>query len=306
MYKRQVSAASGVKIFAPNLDNAISGSPLIAVTEKNIEEAIKRIETQISDAIFESESTGVILKTDSLGSTEAVIKMLRAEKIPIRSAGVGKVTKKDVLEAITVKSLDKYLGVVLSFNAPVTDDAKHESEAERIPIITSNVVYELVDMYKEWVENEKEKDKEMLLVKVQWPCKLRVLPGTCFRTSSPCIFGVTVLEGRIKKGYKLMDEKGNLIGEIRGIQVNKEAIEEAVKGMDVAVSMDRVVFGKDITEGMIMYSIITPDTADDLLRAFKEDFKKEELELIDETLSIVRRAKLKKFETRNKLEGGQV
>ncbi|MCD6279769.1 translation initiation factor IF-2 [Candidatus Micrarchaeota archaeon] len=309
-YVDKVSAADGVKIFAPNLEGVIAGSPLIAIeteskgkgaskrrSEKEIkmerEEAINRIKEQISKVIFNSSKNGVVIKTDALGSTEALIRMLNNEKIPIRSAGVGKITKKEILEAATVRNDNRYLGVVLSFNTKITDDAKKESNNLNIPIIKSDVVYDLVNKYKKWVDEQKKKDKELMIVKIQWPAKVRVIPGTCFRSSSPCIYGIEVLEGKVKKGYKLMDEEGNFIGEIKAMQINKESIDEADKGIQVAISMDRVKFNKDITDNKILYSIITPSTVDKLLETFGDDLTDDEKKLINETLNIIRKARLR-------------
>ncbi len=297
IYVDSVSAASGIKIFAPNLSNAIPGTLIMSVEgvdEEQIKQMEDEIRSQISDIIVEREGEGVIVKADTLGSLEAIIRMLKSEGIPIKKTGIGKVTKRDVLDAEVVRGLDKYLGVVLSFNVPITEDAAEESRTIGIPILSSNVVYDLVERYKEWVKHEKEKDKEMLLVKVQWPAKVRVLPGTCFRTSNPCIFGVEVLKGRIRKGYKVMDEQGNLIGEIKGMQLNREHIDEAEEGMRVAVSMDRVAFNKDIKEDMILYSVITPDTVSQLMRTFDEELTSDEKDLIRETLNIIQKARLKK------------
>src|SRR3989338_2256229 len=88
-YVDQVVAAAGVKIFAPDLEKVIPGSPLDVLT--NFEEDKKALEEQFKDVLFEGQESGVILKADSLGSVEAIVDLFKKESIPIKSAGVGKI-----------------------------------------------------------------------------------------------------------------------------------------------------------------------------------------------------------------------
>ncbi len=256
-YIDQVVAAAGVKISAPDLEDALPGSPIKVV--ENYEADKKEIEEQFKKIIYESNESGVIVRADSFGSVEALLGLLKDAEIPVRDAGVGKISRKDILRALDMQSDNRFMRAVLGFNVKIIDEAKTEADAQGVPIIWSNIVYQLIDRYKEWVAEEKEKEKKEALLRMPWPGQIKALSGCCFRICKPAIFGVEVLGGRIKQKFRLMNANGKIVGEIKGIQHDKESKEEATRGMQVAVSSDEPYFGKDVCEGDVLYVYMTPD-----------------------------------------------
>ena len=252
-----VNAAAGVKIIAPNLEKALPGSPLEVVI--NLEEDKLAIEAQFKNVLFESNEEGIIVKADSLGSVEAIIRLLSGSGIKVKSAGVGKITRKDIVEAGAGAEKNRYYGVVLGFNVQVTEDARVESRANNIPIIWSNIIYHLLEQYNEWVLEEKEKEKNAALEKFPWPGKIKVLDGYCFRVSKPAIFGVQVLCGRVKTQYRLMNAAGEIVGEVREIQHEKEKVDEAKAPQQLAVSCDGIVYGKNTNPNEVLYVYMTSE-----------------------------------------------
>jgi translation initiation factor 5B len=253
-----VVAAAGVKIHAPGLEEAIPGSPLEVV--EDFERDSAAIEAQFRNIIFEKKGElGIVLKADSLGSVEALLKLLANENIPVRGASVGHITRKDVIAAGAVANGDRFLGVVLGFNVSTLDEATEESRDSNVPIITSDIVYRLIDNYKDWVKETKEKMKKESLAKLTWPGKLKVLNGYVFRVSKPAVFGVEVLAGRVKSGYRLMNKAGEVAGEIREIQKEKEKVVEAEAGDQLAISCDGITIGKNVNEGDLLYTYMIID-----------------------------------------------
>ena len=252
-----VVAAAGVKINAPELEGALPGSPIEVV--RDIESDTREIESKFKSTIFEKDELGVVLRADSLGSVEALLKLLGQEEIKVKDASVGAITKKDLLSAGAVATQEKYLGVVMGFNVKVLDEAWEESKASGVPIISSDIIYRLVDNYREWVKGEKERVKKESLQKFVWPGKIKILSGYVFRVSKPAIFGVDVLGGRIKNKFRLMNKAGLIVGEIREIQKEKEKVEEAASGDQLAISCDGMFVGKDVSEGEVLYSYMTED-----------------------------------------------
>jgi translation initiation factor 5B len=253
-----VVAAAGVKISAPGLEDAIPGSPLVVV--KDFERDKEAIETRFKSVIFhKSGEAGVVLKADSLGSVEALLGLLKEAGIAVTAASVGNITRKDVMAAAAVAQEEKFLGIVMGFNVRVLDDAWEESRDSNTPIIYSDIVYKLVENYDEWVKGETEKMKKRALEKLTWPGKLKVLPGYVFRVSKPAIFGVEVLGGRIKRNYRLMDKNGEVVGEVREIQREKEKVDEASAGDQLALSCDGVSMGKNVNEGDVLNTYMTVD-----------------------------------------------
>ena len=66
------------------------------------------------------------MRCDTIGSIEAITELLKKENIPIRSADLGNITRRDILSASAVREKDRYLGVVLGFNVKVFEDAKRK------------------------------------------------------------------------------------------------------------------------------------------------------------------------------------
>ncbi len=254
----EIAAAAGVKINAPDLDGAIPGSPIEVIHDFESEKSA--IETQFKSVIFQnSNEAGVVLRADSLGSVEALLSLLKDAEIPVKDAAVGNVTRKDVMSAAVKKAESPFLSIVLGFNVKVLDEAWEESRDSGTPVLYSDVIYRLVESYQQWVKDEKERMKKQALERLVWPGKIKVLEGYVFRASKPAIFGVNVLGGRIKKGYRVMGRDGQVAGEIREIQKEKEKVEEAGAGDELAISCDGIIMGKNVSEGDVLYTYMTSD-----------------------------------------------
>ena len=275
-------AACGVKIAAPNLENALAGSPLRVIANKDEIEKVKaEIMAEIEDVKIETDKIGVVIKADTLGSLEGLIKLLENEGIPIRRADVGDVSKRDVMEAEAVREKDKSKGVILGFNVGILRDAEARARESDIPIFLGNVIYKLIEDYQEWILEEIEKKKLEEFEKLTKPGKIRILPGYVFRTSKPAIVGIEVIEGKIKPGYKLIKD-GKIIGSIKGIQEKNINLAEATKNMQVAISIEDGVVGRNIEEGDILYTFITDRELELLEKEFRDKLTEEEIKLIEE------------------------
>ncbi len=253
-----VVAAAGIKIYAPGLENAIPGSPLEVVHD--FESESKIIEDQFKSIIFhKNDELGIILRADSLGSVEALVKLLETNGIKVKDASVGQITRKEVISASVVGKQDPFLGAVLGFNVRLVDEAAEEAKNTGVPIIQSDIIYRLVDNYKAWLVELKEKMKKDSLQNLTWPAKIKILPGFIFRASKPAIFGVQILGGKIRKNYRLMNKDGEIIGEVREMQHEKEKIEEATQGQQIALSADGVIIPKNAEENDVIYTYMTAD-----------------------------------------------
>lgn len=256
----EISAASGVKISGTGLDDAIPGSPIVQTTEKGYE---KEISAELGE-IFETQKKGLILKADSIGSIEAISRLLKAEGFTISRKGIGNVTKRDVLDAFTLNATAPLNSVVLAFNVHIDPDAEEAVHTSGVKIIESNIIYKLLDDYKEFVEEKKKNITGKIESSTVFPGQIKILPNAVFRVSNPAVFGIEVQAGRIKPGYALMNEKGDIIGKIKEIQTEKSKLEMAKKGDNVAISVDGPTFGRQIKEGNVLYTRV-PDADERLL-----------------------------------------
>ncbi|RLG21928.1 translation initiation factor IF-2 [Candidatus Micrarchaeota archaeon] len=250
-----VVAAAGVKIAAPNLEKVVAGSPLRVVKE-NIDEIVDEIRKEISSVIVNEEGEGVIARADTLGSLEAMINLFSKEGIPISSANIGMLTKLDLTKAETMRQKNRYLGVLFAFNVAVPREIEEEAKKQGIKIFCSDVIYKLIEDYKEWLKEEREKEKMERLKKYILPAKIKVLPGFIFRASKPAIVGIEVLEGTIRPQYPLMNAEGKEIGVIRAIQEKNQSISMAEKGDKVAVSIDGAVVGRNLYENDVLFTSV--------------------------------------------------
>ena len=254
---KSVSAAAGVKIMAPNIEDALPGSRVRAVpatgnVDADIERVIKEMKDEIAEMKLDTSSEGLIIKADTMGSLEALALELRSEKIEaIKKAEVGNISRRDVVDAIMVS--DRYLRAILGFNVDVLPDAREVAMQNDIPIFVSDVIYRVIEDYENWVKEEKERERQEKIDRLTTPAKIKVLPGCVFRQSKPAIFGIEVLCGRIKTGVELIKSDGTNIGSINEIQNRGESIATADEGMQVAISMKKPIFGRHIKENDILY-----------------------------------------------------
>lgn len=272
---REAHAACGVKIAAPGLDKALSGAPVkVIATGKEAEE----IRKELGSITFEREELGPILKTDAIGSLEALEKLLDNEGIKIKKAGIGDVSKKDLSEAEAIKEKDKLKGVVLAFGVNASKEVREEAEKREIKVFSGKVVYKLLEDYTAWIKAEKEAEKKATLERMVYPYKIRILEGMVFRHSKPAVVGVRVLAGIVKPGTKVM-KHGKTIGEIKAIQDKGKNIAQAEKDSEVALSIDGPTIGRQLFEKDTLYSMV-PETHYAKLKNFLNEEDKELLEEI--------------------------
>jgi len=285
-----VSAASGIKIAAPELDTVLAGAPLYVVpSEEQIEEFVEVVSEEVEKVKIATDIDGVVLKTDTLGSLEAVAEILKREDVPIRLADVGDVSKRDVVEANVVKENEPLYGAILAFNVKVLPDAEEEARDRRVKIFQHSVIYHLIDEFVGWIRSERDKLVLEEFDRLVKPGKIRILPGYVFRKAKPAIVGVEVLAGRIKPKVVLVKEDGESVGEVMQVQDQGEAVSEAGAGMQVAVSVDKPVVGRHIYEKDVLYVRVPETHAKALLTKFQDRLTSEELEALNEYVELMRK-----------------
>lgn len=286
-YVDSVSAAAGVKISATGLEDAVPGSPVIQVTG---EDYTSQIQSEIGD-LFKTKEQGIVLKGDSIGSIEAICKLLESEGIAISRKGLGMVTKRDVLDAFGMYAKDPTQAVVLAFNVQEDQDAITTAASSNVKIINGNIIYKLIDDYKAHASSMQKDAGKRLEKELIFPGKIEVLANRCFRGSNPAIFGVIVVEGRILPGYLMMNEHGVVVGKIKGIQNDKLAADIARKGESVAISMDEPTFGRQVKENEYLYTRVK-DVDERLLSGkLSNMLNAEEKELLNHIITIKKSAK---------------
>ncbi|MGB2726974.1 MAG: translation initiation factor IF-2 [Halobacteriota archaeon] len=285
---KSVNAASGVKIVAMDIENALPGSQVRVVKGGDVlERVVKEVKSEIEEMKMETSPEGLIIKADTIGSLEALALELKGEGIgKIKKAEVGNISKRDVIDATTVR--DSYLRVVLGFNVDMLPDAREIALQNGIRVFISDVIYRLIEDYELWVKSEREKEKRELVDKLPTPAKIKILPGCVFRQSKPAIVGVEVLSGKIKTGVELIKADGTAVGAINEIQDKGVSIKKADAGMQVAISMKKPTVGRQIMENDVLYVDISEEEMKKM-KMLKGLLSAEEEEVLEELVRVKRK-----------------
>jgi translation initiation factor IF-2 len=222
---------------------------------------VKTPEKRVPEVIDVEEGRKVlnlVLKADVLGSLEAVeeiLKNLPQEKVILRilKSEVGEITETDMKLALQGKAK------ILGFRVKANPLAQSISERENIKIMQFEIIYDLVES----VRNYMEKILEPEIVRKNLG-KMKTL--VIFLTEkNRQIVGGKITEGEIKKGVSIEVNRGEEIlgkGRVINLQINKKDVEKAAKGQECGILYEGSV---KIEEG-------------DTLIIYTEERKRQELE----------------------------
>ena len=245
-----VSAATGIKIAAPDIDDAMAGAPVRVVRNRSVDAVIEKVEAELSQIDVETAENGVVVKADTLGSLEAIANALQETEVPIVRAEVGDVAPRDVAVASTAD--EQPHEAILAFNVDVLDDAERQATDSGVRLFADDVIYQLVEEYEEFVTGIEEAQQEQVLDKIARPCRYQILQDHTFRQSNPAVVGVEVLAGTLKRNSHVVKWEGGettRVGQLKSLQDEGEDIDEARAGDRVAASIDGPTVGRQIEEG---------------------------------------------------------
>ena len=245
-----VKAAAGIKIVAPDLDGVVAGAPIYGVSnDDELENALSRLEESMI-ANVELDDEGIVIKADAIGSLEGLASELKEVGYPVLKAGIGDISKKDIILAETSKP---ELRAILGFNVKVLPEAKNELENSEVMVFESDIVYRLIDDYKEWRRKYDLEEEERVRKEFAHPGKYEILEGCVFRTRGPAVVGVRVHAGRIATGQRVLRSDNVVVGRIKSMRRGDEVIKEANQGDEVAIAISNVTVGRQIKENDILY-----------------------------------------------------
>ena len=279
------SAASGLKLSAPDLDGVLAGTTLRVVRNAAEQKNALALASEESRLSIDLEEEGVCIKADTVGGLEALAMELKEIDVPIRSASIGKVGRRDIRGAEA--SSDPLHRLILGFSTSVLSDAQNEidSSDSGLKVICSDIIYHILDERERWVESRTAELEEESREKIVYPGRILLLPDHTFRVSKPAVVGVRVLGGRIHIGQRLLKD-GSSVGQIKSIRSGEDSMKEAKQGDEVAVAIDGVVVGRQIEEEDVLL-VDVPESHAKRLR--KMSLNAIESEILGELLEIHRR-----------------
>lgn len=279
-------AASGLRLQIASKEDILPGMPFrIFKSQEELDEIKKEFLKEVSEGI-KTDSSGIVVKADSLGSLEAIISLLRQKQIKIFRVGIGPITKKDVY---LTNSLPKENRVILGFNSDLMDKLDVD-ELKNIKIISNPVVYKIIEDYEKWRRYKLKEIEEEKLNELSAIVKLEIL-DCVFRNSNPAVFGVRVKLGKLKKQIGLINGKNEKIARVKTIQEDKTSLYEAASGKEVAISLPGINFERQLSVGEILFSNISETQ----FKNFKENkvlLTSEEKMLLQEIAEVKRKVEV--------------
>ena len=198
-------------------------------------------------------------------------------------------TRRDVMEAKAIKAKDRHLGVILSFNVKVFDDAEVESEESHIRIFEDKIIYSLIDNYSLWVEQDSADVDSAIFNEITPIAKFTFLKGYTFRNNNPAVFGIRVDAGVLRQKISFMNKSGKKIGIIHQLQNDGKTVRLVKTGEEVACSVQNVTIGRQVAEEDVFYSLPTPDEAKNILKKYMHKLNSDEAKVFHEILEIQRK-----------------
>jgi translation initiation factor 5B len=278
----EVSAAAGIKVAAPDLGESIAGAPVRVVRNRNLDDVIGEVESELADIAVDTAEQGVVVKADTLGSLEAMADALGEAEVPIVRAEVGDVAPRDVSVASTAEDVKEQ--VILGFNVDVLDDAEHRAEIEDVRIFTDAVIYQLIEEYEEFVDELERAQQDTILENIVRPARFRILPDHTFRQNDPAVVGVEVNAGTIQNNANVVKYDGNeaeRVGQVKGIQEQGEDVDEIRAGNRVSVAIDGPTVGRQIEEDDELWIEIPEKHAKILEQELSDEIPGDELEALN-------------------------
>ena len=209
---------------------------------------LQKTEERPPEVIFvgtEQKVLNLVLKTDVLGSAEAietVLKNLPQEKVILRilKTGVGDINESDLKLAQAGKAF------ILGFRVKIDLAAKKIIEREKTRVIIFDLIYNLVEAVRKLMEKALEPE----IVRIDLG-KVRTLVNFWVEKNRQ-IVGGRVIEGEIKKGTLIEVLRGEELigsGKLVNLQINKKDVDKAGKGQECGILYE----GKErIEEGDIL------------------------------------------------------
>lgn len=207
---------------------------------EKIEEENKRLNMRQNlrskdpNAEKQENTLNLILKADTMGSLEAMKKILGSLTLPegahlkIINEGIGDIFVSDIALAETAPA------TILGFRVKIPKDLQIIIQAKNIRVYVFDIIYEMEKFLKQEIEN--------LFKPQEPPIKGKVEILALFsKKRSEQLIGGRVIEGRIVKGAQVKIQRGEEIighGKIVNLQSSKIDVKEISEGKECGILID--------------------------------------------------------------------
>lgn len=287
-------ASAGMKIIAQNIQEAVAGGSLyVARDAEHAKELEEIVRNELSDLKVDTQDKGILVKTDTLGSLEALTSLMRERGVPIRYANVGDVSRRDVIDASIIATQEPEFGAILAFNVKTPESAVDEAFTQGVPIFSDPIIYRMIDQYMEWMERIVAESSAESLEDLPKPTKIQHIPEYVFKRNKPMVIGVKILSGELRVHDVLINEKNERIGTIHQIKLANEFILKAKKDEEVSIAVRGPTYGRQYKEGMIAYADMRAKHAYTIMTKYQNDLPEAESITLTEMEKFKKRSGLK-------------
>ncbi|GAA5986329.1 hypothetical protein JCM10908_003705 [Rhodotorula pacifica] len=301
VHHKQIKAAMGVKIVAPDLEKAIAGSRLLVCTEDDDEDELREeVMSDLTNLLnsVDTSGRGVFVQASTLGSLEALLEFLKSDavKIPVAGINIGPVHRKDVMRCATMLERAPELAVILCFDVAVDKDAERQAEELGVRIFKADIIYHLFDQFLAYRKGIEAKKEQEAAGKAVFPCRLNIL--ACFAQRDPIILGCDIIEGSLRIGTPLCVVKTDpktkkreviSLGKVTSLEINhkaKEVVKKHEVGAGVAVKIEHAAYenakqyGRHFDDKDEVISMLSRESIDVLKDVFRKQVSMDEWRLI--------------------------
>ena len=253
--KEKVIASTGLKLQFSDKIDVLSGMPFASYggDRKQIASEFKKEISEAFDSMLSNQ--GIIAKADSFGGLEALLILLKESGIPVVKAGVGDISKSDIISAKASQKINEVDAAIAGFNVKIDDEAKEIRG--NVKIISDEVIYKLIENLQKFREEKRKEIEKNRMMSLNSLCKLKILPQYVFRNTKPAIFGVKIEAGKIIQNLNLIDDFEEKVGRIKNMQSENKPVSEATEGMEVAISIPGLNFERGLRDRKFLYSEIS-------------------------------------------------
>ena len=305
-YKESVRASSGVRIIASNVDKCYAGTNLHVINsteEEALERATKEFESFMDK--FNFKETGIVIQAPTIGELEAIYQLFEENDINIKNGYVNALNEKDFMKVesqFEYETDEEYRCLAYFGDILGKEREKYNQLAEKskIKLITSNVIYQLMEEYKKYYDESIEVKKKKLLNegKAIYPCEIKILKDHIYMTggSDDILVGVKVIRGKLCKNTPLITLNKTLLGNVTSIQKEKKDLDEAKVNDEVCIRIsheDYVSYGRHFDHKDKVVSKVTAESIKLLGKYFRKDLKNEDWMLIKQLINVFQLKKKK-------------
>ena len=285
---KHVTAATGVKVVAPDIETAVAGMPIQGATAATLSHVKTDVQQSIEEVVVETDNEGIVVKADALGSLEALLVLLRKKNVKIKRATIGMVSKKDIMDAEANITKNPAAAVILCFNVSLDKDADLALADSHVKVFENKVIYQLLEQFEKWFAAKQQEAEAFGLEELHRPCKLQVMPNHIFRKNNPAVVGADILAGKLKTGQRLMNKEGKQVTYVKSMEFEKKTVNQIDAGKQLAISLPDITIGRQVMEGEVLYSF-HPESEFLALKKFLKLLSAAEIETMKEIAEIMRK-----------------